>query len=168
VETGPDQVRQAEFLAIESFGDFAAMAETLIAALPDDGPIFAYNASFEFRVMLRLAELVPECADALQSLAQRLFDLLPVTRAAYYHRDMRGSWSIKSVMPTIDPALGYEHLGDVQKGDEAQLAFMALRSGTLSEEKAEVLQSALLKYCRHDTWVMVVLRRFLCRYVSHD
>jgi hypothetical protein len=24
------------------------------------------------------------------------------------------------------------------------------------------LRAALLKYCRHDTWVMVVLRRFLC------
>jgi len=36
-----------------------------------------------------------------------LVDLLPVTRAAYYHRDMRGSWSIKSVMPTIDAKLGY-------------------------------------------------------------
>lgn len=32
----------------------------------------------------------------------------------------------------------------------------------LSEEKAKALRSALLKYCGHDTWVMVVLRRFLC------
>jgi len=133
-----------------------------IAALPAAGPVFAYNASFEERVLGRLAELVPRRAAALLQIAGRLIDLLPVTRDAYYHRDMRGSWSIKSVMPTIDASLGYEHLGEIQEGDGAQRAFLELRSGTLAKEKAERLRAALIKYCRHDTWVMVVLRRFLC------
>jgi hypothetical protein len=52
-------IRYTEFLAIESFGDFGALAEALIAALPPSGTIFAYNASFEDRVLRRLAELVP-------------------------------------------------------------------------------------------------------------
>jgi hypothetical protein len=162
VEFGPDDVRHAEYLAIENFGDFAALTGELIAALPAAGPVFAYNASFEERVLVRLAELVPVRAAALLQIAGRLIDLLPVTRDAYYHRDMRGSWSIKSVMPTIDASLGYERLGEVQEGDGAQRAFLALRSGTLAREKAEALRAALIKYCRHDTWVMVVLRRFLC------
>jgi Domain of unknown function(DUF2779) len=162
VEFGPDDVRHAEYLAIENFGDFAALTGDLIAALPAEGPVFAYNASFEERVLVRLADLVPVRAAALLQIAGRLIDLLPVTRDAYYHRDMRGSWSIKSVMPTIDASLGYERLGEVQEGDGAQRAFLALRSGTLAREKAEALRAALIKYCRHDTWVMVVLRRFLC------
>ena len=44
-------------------------------------------------------EWVPGHAPILRALAERLVDLLPITHAAYYHRDMRGSWSIKSVMP---------------------------------------------------------------------
>jgi hypothetical protein len=162
VEWSAADVRHAEYLAIESFGDFEALASALIAALPVEGPIFAYNASFEERVLLRLAEIVPAQVAALRAIAGRLVDLLPVTRAAYYHRDMRGSWSIKNVMPTIDAKLGYDRLDEVQEGEGAQLAFLELRSPNVRMERAQTLRSALLRYCAHDTWVMVILRRFLC------
>ncbi len=162
VEHAADDVRHVEYLAIETFGEFDDLARQLIAALPAAGPIFAYNASFEAAVLDRLAELVPAHAAALRAIAGRLFDLLTVARAAYYHRDMRGSWSIKSVMPTIAPEFGYEHLGEVQDGDGAQRAFLELRGAGVTPERAQALRSALLRYCRHDTWVMVVLRRFLC------
>jgi hypothetical protein len=162
VEQAPDDIRHAEYLAIESFGDFGALAGELIRALPPAGPIFAYNASFEARVLLRLAEWTPTHAAGLHDIAGRLIDLLAVTRAAYYHRDMQGSWSIKNVMPTIDAALAYARLDEVQEGDGAQQAFLELRGPTLSPGRDALLRSALLRYCRHDTWVMVVLRRFLC------
>ena len=55
-------VRHSEYLAIESFGAFLPLAEALIAALPLSGPIFAYNASFEDRVLRRLGELAPPVA----------------------------------------------------------------------------------------------------------
>ena len=111
---------------------------------------------------MRLADWAPDRASQLRAIAARLVDLLPITRAAYYHRDMRGSWSIKSVMPTIDPQLGYQNLEEVQEGDGAQQAFLELRTPTITPERSLALRSALLKYCRHDTWVMVMLRRFLC------
>jgi hypothetical protein len=101
-------------------------------------------------------------ANSLREVAARLVDLLPVTRAAYYHREMRGSWSIKSVLPTIDPALDYAGLGEVQEGSGAQLAFLQLQSATVSTARRAALTSALLKYCERDTWGLVVLRRFLC------
>jgi Domain of unknown function(DUF2779) len=162
VETSATEIRHAEFLAIESFGDFEALAVALIAAVPVEGPVFAYNSGFEERVLARLAELVPAREAALQAIAERLVDLLPVARAGYYHRDMQGSWSIKSVMPTIDAALGYEHLGEVREGDGAQAAFLELRDPEIEPEQEAALKEALLRYCKHDTWVMVTLRRFLC------
>jgi len=162
VEVSATEMRHAEYLAIESFGDFDKLAVTLIAAVPAEGPVFAYNSGFEGSVLGRLAELVPAHAVVLRAIAERLVDLLPVARAAYYHRDMQGSWSIKSVMPTIDASLGYEHLSEVQEGDGAQAAFLELRGPEIEPERAAALKSALLRYCKHDTWVMVVLRRFLC------
>jgi hypothetical protein len=162
VETSPTQMRHAEYLGIETFGDFEELATALIAAVPATGPVFAYNSGFEGRVLERLAELVPDHAAALRAIAERLVDLLPVARAAYYHRDMRGSWSIKNVMPTIDANLSYEHLSEVQEGDGAQAAFLELRDPGIEPERAAALRAALLNYCRHDTWVMVILRRFLC------
>jgi hypothetical protein len=162
VEEAAGSIRHAEFLAIDDFGDFDAISVALIAALPASGPVFAYNASFEEHVLLRLADWAPDRANELRGIAARLVDLLPITRAAYYHRDMRGSWSIKSVMPTIDAQLGYQKLEEVQEGDGAQQAFLELRNPRVTPERSTALRRALLKYCQHDTWVMVILRHFLC------
>jgi hypothetical protein len=161
VEEADGSVREAEYLAIESFGDFAGLVVPMLAAIPEAAPVLAYNASFEARVLLDLAKRLPKYAEQLKSVAERLFDLLPVTRQAYYHRDMRGSWSIKSVVPTIRPDLNYQHLSDVRDGDSAQLAFLQLRDPTVLGARRDALTQALLRYCRRDTWVMVELARFL-------
>ena len=162
VEESATRVRHAEFLGLETFGDFEALARALVEALPDAGPVFAYNAPFERGVLEGLADRLPSLANALRGVAGRLVDLLPITRAAYYHRDMKGSWSIKAVLPTIDPGLDYADLGEVQEGGGAQLAFLQVRAGTVSAARRQELTSALLKYCERDTWGLVVLRRFLC------
>ncbi len=162
VEHSAGQVEHAEYLAIESFGDFEAMAGALLAAVPAFGPVFAYNAPFEHRVLIDLAERLPQFADRLRQLALRLVDLLPVTRTAYYHRDMKGSWSLKAVVPTIAPHLAYANLEEVQEAGGAQLAFLLLRAGTLAPARREALRDALLRYCGRDTRSLLVLRRFLC------
>lgn len=162
VEESPATVRHRKFLSVERFGDFESMARALVAAVPESGPVFAYNASFERGVLERLAGWVPALATGLRDIAERLVDLLPVTRAAYYHRDMKGSWSIKQVLPTIDPSLDYSNLGEVREGGGAQLAFLRMREGNVSAVRREELRASLLKYCERDTWGMVVLRRFLC------
>lgn len=162
VEEAPGQIRHAEYLATTELGDLASLAEALLREAPGAGPVFAYNASFEKAVLLRLADRVAAHANGLRELAARLTDLLSVTRAAYYHRDMRGSWSIKSVLPTLAPELGYEKLNDVQEGDGAQRALLELRAGNLGAARRLELEQALLRYCERDTWALVVLRRFLC------
>jgi hypothetical protein len=162
VEASATNLRHFEYLAIESFGDFAELAERLVAAIPAVGPVFAYNASFERGILDKLADLLPGHSTALRAIAGRLVDLLPITRQAYYHRDMQGSWSIKNVMPTIDPSLDYRLRGEVQEGMAAQAAFLELRNPNIEPPRAAEVRAALLDYCQHDTWVMVVLRRFLC------
>ena len=161
VEEAPDRVRHAEYLALERLDDLDALAQALLEAIPEEGPIFAYNASFERGVLERMALRLPARGRALRLLAERLVDLLPLTRAAYYHRDMKGSWSIKAVLPTIAPDLDYRELGEVQEGDGAQWALLAIRSGELPPGRREELRKALLEYCERDTWGLVVLRRFL-------
>jgi hypothetical protein len=114
-------------------------------------------------VLERLADRLPAHAARLREVSDRLFDLLPVAQEAYYHRDMRGSWSIKSVLPTIDPALGYAGLDEVQEGEAAQLAFLELRDKKVTAARRAQLLKALREYCERDTWGMVVLGRFLSR-----
>ena len=162
VEAAPGVVRHHEYLAVDAFGDLEALAAALLAALPEAGAVFAYNAPFERGVLERLAGRLPVRANALRDAAARLVDLLPLTRAAWYHRDMKGSWSIKAVLPTIAPDLDYSQLGAVREGEGAQLAFLRLRELAPDSAERARLQRDLKAYCERDTWGLIVLRRFLC------
>jgi hypothetical protein len=161
VEQEDGEVTHAEFLAVEAFGDFGALAHALLAAVPPEGPVYAYNAGFEGRALGLMARLAPEHADALHALAARLIDLLPITRRAYYDPRMQGSWSLKAVIPTVAPDLAYDTLGEVQEGEAAQLAFLELREGRVDDRRRAALTRAMLDYCRQDTWALVLLARFL-------
>lgn len=147
--------------ASEIFGDLQKLASALLAALPDAGPVFVYNQTFEKGVLQLLTRLVPRLASSLHEVIDRLVDLLPITKAAYYHPDMLGSWSIKKVLPTVNSSLGYESF-KVQDGTAAQLAFLELRNPETSSGRREELTKGLIAYCERDTYAMVVLRRFLC------
>jgi hypothetical protein len=160
-EEGPDSIRQAEFLAEGLPLDLVALAEALVAAVPDRGAVLAYNAPFENGVLRDLSERVPAHAAALRDVAERLVDLLPIARKAYYHPSMKGSWSFKAVLPSVDPSLDYSGLEGVQEGSGAQLAFIEMVDPATPRERREELRAQLLKYCGRDTWGMVVLRRFL-------
>jgi hypothetical protein len=77
---------------------------------------------------------------------------------------MRGSFSIKAVLPTIAPDLDYDNLKEVTGGTAAQVAYLyaALDPTTTPERKAE-LRDRLLIYCKQDTWAMVEVAYFLLR-----
>ena len=162
IEDSTQALRHVEYLAVAAFGEFEALARPLIEAIPAEGPVFAYNAPFERSVLTDLAARLPDRAVALKAIARRLVDLMPVARAAYYHRDMQGSWSIKNILPTIDAALAYDTLGEVRDGGGAQMAFLELRRNETRAVRRQLLARDLLEYCKRDTFGLVVLRRFLC------
>jgi len=159
VEPRPGMLRHSEFLDTSGRPPLRACAEALLEALGNQGPIFTYS-HFEREVINRLAAHLPDLAPALRPLSDRLVDLLPLVRAHYYHPAMKGSYSIKSVLPTIAPHLAYEALGDVHDGVEAQLAYEALIDPSTPPARAAVLDAELREYCRLDTLAMVELVRF--------
>jgi hypothetical protein len=94
------------------------------------------------------------------ALHDRVVDLLPIVRNHYYHRDQRGSWSIKAVLPTVCPQLGYADL-EVKDGTNAQVAYMQGIDGGLSDLEKVAIGDALRAYCQRDTMAMVALLRAL-------
>jgi hypothetical protein len=94
----------------------------------------------------------------LLDLAERTVDLLPVTKANYYHPDQRGSFSIKSVLPTLAPQLDYGDL-EVKDGGNAQLAYLEAVAPDCTTERRAEIDSALKQYCGRDTWAMVEIYR---------
>jgi hypothetical protein len=117
----------------------------------------AYYMSFEKGRIKELAEQYPDLSAHLMSLHDNMIDLaLPLQSGAYYCRAMKGSYSIKSVLPALcpgDPELDYHALNLIHNGSEAMEAFASLPDKQ-PEEIAEI-RAALLAYCRLDTLAMV-------------
>ena len=149
------------FLDLSGNDPSRAFAEALIAACGDSGPVYVYNAGFEGARIYELAERFPEYFSSLSAIKQRLVDLLPITRAHYYHPSQQGSWSIKAVLPAIAPDLSYESLDGVQNGGMAMDAYLeAIHQDTSVDRKKEINRQ-LLTYCGLDTFAMVRLWQFL-------
>lgn len=161
VEQRSGECEHVAFLDVSGKAPMTAFAESLVANLGTQGPVLAYNAAFEKGCIQELARMVPQHADRLLRLADRLVDLLAITRQHYYHPDMKGSWSLKAVLPTIAPELAYENLGVVQDGTEAQRTYLELIGCQLPDEVKKDKKRALERYCERDTFGLVTLARFL-------
>jgi hypothetical protein len=156
VEQSDGSVEHCEFLSLDGNDPRLACAEALLTHIPDQGAVIAYNASFERSCITRLAEHFPDLATPLRAIAARVVDLLPVTRNHWYHRDQRGSWSIKAVLPTICAELDYKSLA-VQHGAAAQTAYLeAINADTPASRQSEI-DEALRAYCGRDTEAMMKL-----------
>lgn len=171
VETAPDVFMHHAFLADGQTDPRRDFAESLLRVLgttsTDAGPILVYNQGFENSRMRELAIAYPDLAASLHSAIARVVDLLPITRAHYYHPDMRGSWSIKAVLPTVAPDLAYDKL-TVADGGMAQAAFREIMHQETISERRDQLRQALLEYCALDTLAMVSLTRFFMEHPHAD
>ena len=160
VERAPGELEHREFLDTSGEPPMRSCADTLVAALGAEGPVFVYSG-FEKGVLAALAARFPSLEGPLAAITDRLVDLLPVTRAAWYHPAMKGSWSIKDVLPTVAPELDYADLGEVHDGTAAQIAYVEAVHPDTPVERADELAHGLLAYCAQDTLALVRLRRFL-------
>lgn len=153
-------VSHREFLWTEQDDPRRPLAEALLEACADDGLICVYSG-FERRVIRALSRELPDLRSELDALAERLWDLLKVVEANYYHPDLRGSFSIKQVLPVLVPEMGYEDLA-IADGREASIAYArSLDCGSDSERRH--IHDALSEYCRRDTLAMLALRRALAQ-----
>jgi len=164
IERAPGEFAHAEFLDLSGDDPSPPFAAALVATIDanDQGPIIVYNATYERLRLEELAERHPDLADAMNGYAARLVDLLPLVRSHFYHPAMRGSFSIKKVLPVVAPDLDYGELDEVQEGTGAQVAYLyaALDLHVTPARRAD-LETKLRRYCRQDTWAMVEIAHFL-------
>lgn len=159
IEVTQGELLHEMFLDVSGNDPRRTCAEQMISALGNDGPVFVYYQSFEKGRIAELAELFPDLAPALLSINERIVDLLPIARANYYHPDMKGSWSIKAVLPTIAPDLDYTQLS-VGNGGDAQEAYREILHPDTPEARKQELTEGLREYCTLDTLAMVRLAWF--------
>jgi len=149
-----------EFLDTGGAAPMRAAAETLLETLGSRGPIFVYH-DFEKWRLVEMAAMFPDLAPDLDRVAGRLIDLLRLTRDHYEHPALNGSYSLKSVLPTVDAQLDHALLDEVRDGLSAQAAYHECVDPETSAERRETLRAALLEYCGLDTLALVrVAHRF--------
>ena len=153
------RISHHEFLSCDGSDPRLSCAQALVEAIPADATIIAYNASFERGVLRDLAGSSRKHRKALLAMADNTVDLLPVARKHWYHRNQRGSWSIKAVLPTLSE-LDYGAL-EVKDGGQAQEAWLEAADPACDPERHFALEQGLRAYCERDTWAMVLVARAL-------
>ena len=154
IEPQPGVVEHREFLSTSSEPPMRAAAEALIETVGTDGPIFVYH-DFEKWRLVEMSAMFPDLAPALDAVAGRLVDLLRLTRDHYEHPALNGSYSLKTVLPTVDAELDHAMLDGVQDGLSAQAAYHECLDEGTCPERHDALREALLAYCGLDTLALV-------------
>jgi hypothetical protein len=160
VEPSIGELRHREFLDVSGDNPIRAATEGLLAVLGDAGPIFVYTEFEKWRLMELVAHF-PDLAPALEGAMGRLVDLFRLTRDHYDHPALKGSYSLKRVLPTIPGDLDHADLEEVRDGLSAQAAYHEAADQQTSLERREELRVGLLEYCRLDTTALVRLARYL-------
>jgi hypothetical protein len=153
-ELASGELLHGDHLETEGQDSRRPFAECLLDAVAGEGPILIYSP-YERRILERLTVVFPDLGVEVRAVIDRMLDLLPLMRAHYYHPAMKGSWSIKAVLPTLAAELSYADVGEVQDGEAAQIAYWALLQPETDPGRRRELDEALRRYCALDTLAMV-------------
>lgn len=136
--------------------------QKLLSDCEERGDILVYNIGFERGKIQDLKKFSPSNSVQIQGLIHRLKDLmLPFQKQFYYTPEMKGSYSIKYVLPALVPELSYQDLS-IKEGGIASNTFSQLMLGKFCGD-VEQARKDLLAYCQLDTWAMVKILEVLKR-----
>ena len=163
IEYENGKLEHKEFLAKQGEDPRYNLAKHLIENIPDNVTVLTYNMSFEKGVIKKLAEKFTEFNLQLMKIHDNIHDLMiPFQKKYYYTPEMKGSYSIKNVLPALVPDMKneYKDLKYVNNGSDAMQVYAKL-SDLKDEKEIENYRNALLEYCKLDTLAMVKILRKL-------
>jgi len=160
-ETSESEIEHREYLADPSQDPRIGFIKQLIQDCGSSGDIIVYNIGFEKGKLKDLTEVFLEYSNELRGIVNRLKDLMiPFQKKWYYTPEMKGSYSIKSVLPALVPELSYNDL-EIKEGGTASNIFLSMTKGTFEGDVKET-RKQLLEYCKLDTYAMVkILEKLL-------
>jgi len=152
----PDaKVRHEEYLHEENSNPMPALIEKLQADIGNAGTVLTWNVSYEKGCNDRMANLYPVHKDFLESLNERINDLMiPFSKMWFFDKDFFGSASIKSVLPVLVTELTYKEL-DISDGLLARRTWTETVLEGKHQDNRDKIMSDLSKYCTLDTFAMV-------------
>lgn len=126
----------------------------LINDCGNTGDILVYNIGFERDKLNDLISMFPIYTYEISNIIGRLKDLMiPFQKKWYYTPEMKGSYSIKYVLPALVPELSYQDL-EIKEGGTASSIFTQMVNGEFQGD-IDKTKLDLLEYCKLDTFAMV-------------
>ena len=169
IEKKGAKAKHHSFIAKGSDDPRPEFLKVLKKELRTKGNIIVYNQSFEQTVLKKLAEYYPLCQKWVDSVVERMIDLLtPFRNFAYYNPKQKGSASIKYVLPVLTGAT-YEDF-EIANGSEASLSYLFITHGNYdgaaaTPEEIKKIRADLEKYCGQDTegmiWILKKLKKLI-------
>ena len=154
-------LRHVEFLYTDDTDPRPDFIKSLVDNCGDKGSVIVYNQSFEAGINNQLAAYFPEYSDRIDNITGRMTDLLVPFRSRWlYHPEMRGSASLKAVLPAFVPELSYEDL-TIGDGGTASITYLSCITGIVSEKERSQIFQDLKDYCYQDTLAEVMLLKVL-------
>lgn len=154
-------LKHVEFLNTDVSDPRPDFIKSLIENSGDIGSVVVYNQSFEAGINNQLSVDFPEYSDRIDRITERMVDLLTPFRYRWlYHPDMKGSASLKSVLPAFVPELSYDNLA-IGDGGTASLFYLSCITGNVSDKGRIQIFQNLKDYCYQDTLAEVKLLKVL-------
>ncbi len=154
-ETPGTKVEHYEFLADKWEDPCPELLKNMTSQIGDTGTILVWNEGFEKGRNEEMAKMYPKFKEKLLSVNSRVYDLATSFKKNYYvHKDFKGSWSIKSILPVLIPSLSHKDL-NIQEGGTASESYRKLIDKKIGKKEKEVLGKDMLEYCKLDTLAMV-------------
>jgi hypothetical protein len=143
-----------EYLAPSDIDPREAFIEKLIEDCGSKGDVIVYNISFERGRLNELISIYPKYKEQLNNIINRMKDLMiPFQKKWFYTPEMKGSYSIKYVLPALVSDLSYDQLA-IKDGGTASNTFLSMVNKTFDGNEVEERKN-LLEYCEMDSFAMV-------------
>ena len=133
--------------------------EAIISYTKPFASILMFDKSLEENILNQLVELFPEYGKDIIELKSKIIDLAePIQKGNYYHPEMKGNFTLKSLAPIVNQTLGF-HTLDVQSGISAMYIYESLLlEGNVIEK--ENIKQQLIDYCEMDSLITYQLLQF--------
>lgn len=159
-------IQHKEYIHRDQSSPLNIIAQKLREDIGDEGSVIVWNKTFEAGCNKDLAVANPVLADFLTSVNDRIYDLMEVVKKQkYLHKDFKGKYSIKKVLPVMCPELNYDTLA-ISDGTQAVMEYENLIFGNYPPEQKEQAFTNLLEYCELDTWAMVRIYQELLKLIE--
>jgi hypothetical protein len=143
-----------EYLAPSDVDPREAFILNLIEDCGSNGDIIVYNISFERGRLNELISIYPKYKEQLNNIINRMKDLMiPFQKKWIYTPEMKGSYSIKYVLPALVSNLSYDKLA-IKDGGTASNTFLSMVNNKFIGNEEEEREN-LLEYCKMDSYAMV-------------